>query len=78
MNKTVMRYVNLADILVYRMVSGKVLKRFPDDQSLIDAKLMLPNEVNKLNAIDNKNKNLTVGEEVSWVPLMWATKVITK
>ena len=73
-----MRYVNLADILVYRMVSGKVLKRFPDDQSLIDAKLMLPNEVNKLNAIDNKNKNLTVGEEVSWVPLMWATKVITK
>ena len=73
-----MRYVNLADILVYRMVSGKVLKRFPDDQSLIDAKLMLPNEVNKLNAIDNKNKNLTVGEEVSWVPLMWATKLITK
>ena len=73
-----MRYVNLADILVYRMVSGKVLKRFPDDQSLIDAKLMLPNEVNKLNAIDKKNKNLTVGEEVSWVPLMWATKVITK
>ena len=73
-----MRYVNLADILVYRMVSGKVLKRFPDDQSLIDAKLMLPNEVNKLNVIDNKNKNLTVGEEVSWVPLMWATKLITK
>ena len=73
-----MRYVNLADILVYRMVSGKVLKRFPDDQSLIDAKLMLPNEVNKLNAIDKKNKNLTVGEEVSWVPLMWATKLITK
>ena len=73
-----MRYVNLADILVYRMVSGQVLKRFPDDQSLIDAKLMLPNEVNKLNVIDNKNKNLTVGEEVSWVPLMWATKLITK
>ena len=73
-----MRYVNLADILVYRMVSGKVLKRFPDDQSLIDAKLMLPNEVSKLNAIDKKNKNLTVGEEVSWVPLMWATKLITK
>ena len=73
-----MRYVNLADILIYRMVSGKVLKRFPDDQSLIDAKLMLPNEVNKLNVIDNKNKNLTVGEEVSWVPLMWATKLITK
>ena len=71
-----MRYVNLADILIYRMVSGKVLKRFPDDQSLIDAKLMLPNEVNKLNAIDNKN--IEIGEEVCWVPLLWATKLITK
>ena len=72
-----MRYVNLADILVYRMVSGKVLKRFPDDQSLIDAKLMLPNEVNKLNAITD-NRNIEIGEEVCWVPLLWATKLITK
>ena len=77
MNKTVMRYVNLADILIYRMVSGKVLKRFPDDQSLIDAKLMLPNEVNKLNAITD-NRNIEIGEEVCWVPLLWATKLITK
>ena len=72
-----MRYVNLADILIYRMVSGKVLKRFPDDQSLIDAKLMLPNEVNKLNAITD-NRNIEIGEEVCWVPLLWATKLITK
>ena len=77
MNKTVVRYVNLADILIYRMVSGKVLKRFPDDQSLIDAKLMLPNEVNKLNAITD-NRNIEIGEEVCWVPLLWATKLITK
>ena len=74
-----MRYVNLADILVYRMVSGKVLDRFPDDQSLIDAKMILPNEVKKLNSIDDTNERIQeIGEEVCWVPLLWATKLITK
>ena len=61
-----MRYVNLADILVYRMVSGKVLDRFPDDQSLIDAKMILPNEVKKLNSIDDTNERIReIGEEVA-------------
>ena len=74
-----MRYVNLADILVYRMVSGKVLDRFPDDQSLIDAKMILPNEVKKLNSIDDTNERIReIGEEVCRVPLLWATKLITK
>ena len=74
-----MRYVNLADILVYRMVSGKVLDRFPDDQSLIDAKMILSNEVKKLNSIDDTNERIReIGEEVCWVPLLWATKLITK
>ena len=42
LRRTVMRYVNLSIVLVFRLVSAKVHARFPDYQSLIKAKLMLP------------------------------------
>ena len=48
LRRTVMRYVNLSTILVYRLVSQRVMDRFPDYDSLIKAKLMLPREVRKL------------------------------
>ena len=41
-----MRYVNLSMFLVYRLVSTKVKARFPTYESLVEAKLLLPNEVN--------------------------------
>ena len=47
LRRTVMRYVNLSIILVFRLVSTKVHARFPTYESLVEAKMMLPHEVNK-------------------------------
>ncbi len=43
-----MRYVNLSIVLVYRLVSRKVHDRLPTLQSLIDAKLLLQHEADRL------------------------------
>ena len=67
-----MRYTNLSTILVYRLVSQKVMDRFPDYDSLVNAKLMLPQEVQRLEKIDHKTPH-----ESTWTPILWATKMIT-
>ena len=68
-----MRYVNLSMVLVYRLVSRKVMERFPDFESLVEAKLMLPNEVKRLALTKEK-----IPHESTWVPLLWALKLLTK
>ena len=70
---TVMRYYNLSTILVYRLVAGKVHRRFPDFDALIEAKLMLPRE-----AIRFQEVNAKTPYESTWTPLLWASKLITK
>ena len=40
-----MRYVNLSNLLALRLIATKVEKRFPDYETLVRAKLLLPNEV---------------------------------
>ena len=68
-----MRYVNLSTILVYRLVSAKVMKRFPDYESLVIAKLMLPHEVERLKKCDEKTPH-----EITWMPILWAMKMLTR
>ena len=68
-----MRYVNLSTILVYRLVSLKAKSRFPNYQSLVDAKLMLPIEVERLQRVDAKTPH-----ESTWVPILWASKLLQK
>lgn len=73
LRRTVMRYVNLSTILVYRLVSEKVMARFPDYDTLIKAKLMLPNEVKRLEKTDQKTPH-----ESTWIPILWAMKLLTR
>ena len=68
-----MRYVNLSTILVYRLVSENVKERFPDYESLIESKLMLPNEVERLKKIDEKTPH-----ESTMMPILWAKKMLTR
>ena len=68
-----MRYVNLSIILVFRLVSTKVEKRFPTYQSLVEAKLMLPHEVERLIRADIKTPH-----ESTWTPMLWALKLLER
>lgn len=54
LRRTIMRYINLSHVLVFRLVSSKVRDRFPTYRSLVDAGLMLPDEEGRLQAIDNR------------------------
>ena len=67
-----MRYVNLSTVLVYRLVSRKVMNRFPDFDSLVEARLLLLHEVEWLKRTKEKSSN-----ESTWVPILWALKLIS-
>ena len=54
LRRTVMRYINLSHVLVFRLVSSKVRTRFPTYKSLVQAGLMLPGEDARLEAIDER------------------------
>ena len=68
-----MRYVNLSIVLVFRLVSGKVKSRFPDYQSLVHAKLLLPTEMKRM----IKAEDLTPHES-TWAPILWALKLLER
>ena len=68
-----MRYVNLSIVLVFRLVSAKVHARFPDYQSLINAKLMLPSEMIRLKKCETQTPH-----ESTWSPILWALKLLER
>ena len=70
--RTIMRYVNLSTVLVFRLVSEKVMKKFPDNDSLVQAKLLLPEEVDGFQKIVDENPH-----ESTEVPILWAMKLVT-
>lgn len=73
LRRTVMRYVNLSTILVYRLVSKKVKDRFPDFDSLVSSKLLLPHEAERLERVDFRTPH-----EATWTPILWALKLVAK
>eukprot|EP00095_Tigriopus_kingsejongensis_P001211 maker-scaffold1592_size34625-snap-gene-0.6 protein:Tk01211 transcript:maker-scaffold1592_size34625-snap-gene-0.6-mRNA-1 annotation:"PREDICTED: bestrophin-1-like" len=73
LRRTVMRYVNLSTILVYRLVSLKAKKRFSTYQDLVDAKLMLPHEVERMRKADERTPH-----EFTWLPILWAMKLLQR
>jgi len=70
---TIMRYVNLSTLLVYRLIARQVRDRFPDEKSLVDAKMLLPHEAERLSKVDR-----TTPHEASWLPILWAMKLLQK
>lgn len=73
LRRTVMRYVNLSTVLVFRLVSAKVQARFPDYQSLVNAKLMLPKEVERMMKSESETPH-----ESTWTPILWALKLLER
>ena len=68
-----MRYVNLSIVLVFRLVSTRVYQRFPTYQSLIEARLMLPHEVQRLIRAEIRTPH-----ESTWTPMLWALKLLER
>ena len=68
-----MRYVNLSIVLVFRLVSQKVKDRFPDYQSMVLAKLMLPSEVKRIQKAEAQTPH-----EATWTPILWALKLLQR
>jgi len=73
LRRTVMRYVNLSTLLVYRLVSGKVKMRFPTMDSLVEAKLLLPHEADRLEKVDFRTPH-----EATWAPVLWALNLLCR
>ena len=75
LRRAIIRYVNLSNIIVLRRISKVVEKSFPNEK-LVDKGLMLSNERDELERIDDETPN--ENDDASWVPLLWAMKLITK
>lgn len=73
LRRTVMRYINLSTLLVFRLVSTKVKSRFPGYTSIVEAGLMLPNEAILLAEIDSRTPH-----ETTWAPILWATSLLER
>ncbi|KAJ8251996.1 hypothetical protein COCON_G00213080 [Conger conger] len=62
--RTLMRYVNLSGVLIYRSISTAVYKRFPTMEHLVQAGLMTAEELRQLEALPSAHSKF-------WVPCMW-------
>ena len=68
-----MRYINLSNILVFRIISPKASQRFADMQSLIDEKLLTYSEARKLEVLQKSTP-----QEFTWAPMVWAMQLLKK
>ena len=68
-----MRYINLSNILVFRIISPKAGQRFPDFQSLINEKLLTNSEAKKLEDLQKSTP-----QEFTWAPMVWAMQMLKK
>jgi hypothetical protein len=68
-----MRYVNLSTVLVFRLVAAKVHARFPTYRSLVKAKLLLPHEAERLEAVDGRTPH-----ETTYIPILWAMNLLQR
>ncbi|KAK5619502.1 hypothetical protein CRENBAI_013887 [Crenichthys baileyi] len=62
--RTLMRYVNLSGVLIYRSVSTAVYKRFPTTDHLVQAGLMTSEELRYLEGLPSPHNKF-------WVPCTW-------
>lgn len=73
LRRTVMRYVNLSNILVLRQISSRVEKRFPTYKSLQESQLLMKHELARISKVNNRSPH-----ESSWAPLLWAMKLLSQ
>ncbi|XP_058899539.1 LOW QUALITY PROTEIN: bestrophin-4 [Kogia breviceps] len=68
LRRTLIRYANLASVLVLRSVSTRVLKRFPTMEHVVDAGFMSQEERKKFESLKSDFNKY-------WVPCVWFTNL---
>ncbi|XP_006993541.1 bestrophin-4 [Peromyscus maniculatus bairdii] len=68
LRRTLIRYANLASVLVLRSVSTRVLKRFPTMEHVVDAGFMSQEERRKFESLKSDFNKY-------WVPCVWFTNL---
>ncbi|XP_037355528.1 bestrophin-4 [Talpa occidentalis] len=68
LRRTLIRYANLASVLVLRSVSTRVLKRFPTIEHVVDAGFMSQAEKKKFESLKSDFNKY-------WVPCVWFTNL---
>ncbi|ROT82589.1 putative Bestrophin-2, partial [Penaeus vannamei] len=73
MRRTVMRYVNLTELITLVMISPTVKKRFPTLDHLVEAGFMTSNEKKIFDDLDAKTSHPKY-----WMPLVWAGSIVSR
>jgi len=73
--RAVCRWVNLGNVLALRLVSYKVMVRFPTYEHLVESGLATNKEMIQLKQMDDLVKNR---HQISWFPFMWAQNLLRK
>ncbi|CAB3397170.1 unnamed protein product [Caenorhabditis bovis] len=69
--RTIIRYLVLSQVLLFRDISMRVRRRFPNLDSLIDAGFLFEDELNKIEQFKfDYNKY--------WMPINWANSIICR
>ncbi|KAJ7329812.1 hypothetical protein JRQ81_015986 [Phrynocephalus forsythii] len=71
LRRTLMRYVNLTSVLIFRSVSTAVYKRFPTMDHVVEAGFMTPEE--RIQFEDLKSPHLKY-----WIPFVWFGNLAAK
>ncbi|CAH1245778.1 BEST3 [Branchiostoma lanceolatum] len=69
--RTLVRYVNLATLLIMRSISTAVYKRFPTMNHVVEAGFMMPSELKDYDKLDSPHNKF-------WLPLNWFCNLVTK
>jgi len=73
--RAVCRWVNLGNVLALRLVSYKVMVRFPTYEHLVESGLATNREMIQLKQMDDLVKHR---HQISWFPFMWAQNLLRK
>uniref|UniRef100_G3SV08 Bestrophin n=1 Tax=Loxodonta africana TaxID=9785 RepID=G3SV08_LOXAF len=71
LRRTLIRYANLANVLILRSISAAVYKRFPSTQHLVQAGFMTPAEHKLLESLEGPHNKF-------WVPWVWFANLSVK
>jgi len=73
--RTICRWVNLGNVLALRLVSYKVMVRFPSYEHLVESGLATNREMIQLKQMDELVMNK---HQITWFPFMWAQNLLRK